>query len=179
MGARPRKLVLYLLLALMLVVAVSSASAAARETITSTIVRQPKVTWALPAGQCPSLPPDVSVSAEGQRLQVITTIEKQNGQKEIIDHDFVTGTAKDNKGGTYRFVYTNQYRQIVPKSGSPVKVSMTDSFVLNGDGAAPSLNVAFVWRWTYRPAKNEAYWPPVHNWKKDFTLGDPLLCDPI
>jgi hypothetical protein len=163
----------------MFIVVAPAASAEPRETTTSEIVRQPKVEWTLPAGQCPSLPPDVTVSGDGQRLQVITTIEKQNGQKEIIDHDFVTGTAKDNKQRTYSFVYTNQYRQLVPKSGSPIKVSMTDSFVLSGNDGAPSLNVSFVWRWTYRPADGEVYWPPVHNWKKDFTLGEPLVCDPI
>jgi hypothetical protein len=175
---RSRKLVVYLLLALMFVVAVPAVSARSRETTTSETVRQP-VVWTLPAGQCPSLPPDVTVSGDGQRLQVITTIEKHNGQTEIIDHDFVTGTAKDDQGGTYNFVYTNQTRQLVPKSGSPIKVYMTDSFVLSGDDGAANLNVAFVWRWTYRPADGEVYWPPVHNWKQDFTLGDPLLCDPI
>jgi hypothetical protein len=174
---RLRKLVY--LLALMLAVAVPAASAESHATTTSEIVRQTKVEWALPAGQCASLPADVAVSGIGQRLQVITTIEKQNGQKEIIDHDFVTGTAKDDKHGTYSFVYTNQYRQLVPKSGSPIKVYMTDSFVLSGNDGAASLNVAFVWRWTYRPADGEAYWPPVHDWKQDFTLGDPLTCDPI
>jgi hypothetical protein len=162
----------------MLVVVVPAASATSRETTTSKTVRQ-TVEWTLPAGQCPSLPPKVTVSGVGQRLQVITTIKQRNNQMEIIDHDFVTGTAKDDKGGTYYFVYTNQTRQLVPKSGSPIKVNMTDSFVLSGNEGAASLNVAFVWRWTYRPADGEVYWPPVHNWKKDFTLGDPLVCDPI
>jgi hypothetical protein len=175
---RSRKLVVYLLLALMLVVAVPSSSAASREDNTSKIVREP-VAWTLPAGQCPSLPPEITVTGDGQRLQVITTIEKRNDQTEIIDHDFVTGTAKDDQGGTYNFVYTNQTRQLVPKRGSPIKVNMTDSFVLSGNDGAANLNVAFVWRWTFRPADGEVYWPPVHNWKQDFTLGDPLLCDPI
>lgn len=173
-----RKLVVYLLLALMLVVAVPAASASSRETTTSKTVRQ-DVEWTLPAGQCSALPPDIAVSGDGERLQVITTIKQENDRSEIIDHDFVTGTAKDNKGGTYYFVYTNQTRQLVPKSGSPIKVYMTDSFVLSGNDGAASLNIAFVWRWTYRPADGEAYWPPVHSWKKEFTLGDPLTCDPI
>ena len=176
---RSRKLVLRTLLALMFLVAVPSVSASSHETTTSKIVRQPVVEWTLPAGQCPSLPSDVTVLGTGQRLQVITTIEKKNDQTEIIDHDFVTGTAKDDKGGTYSFVYTNQTRQLVPKRGSPIKVDMTDSFILSRDDGAANLNIAFVWHWTYRPADGEVYWPPVHNWKKDFTLGDPLVCDPI
>jgi hypothetical protein len=176
---RSRKLVVRTLLALMFLVAVPSASATSRETTSSKIVRQPGVEWTLPAGQCPSLPSDVTVSGDGQRLQVITTIKQHNDQTEIIDHDFVTGTAKDDKGGTYYFVYTNQTRQLVPKRGSPIKVDMTDSFVLTGNDGAANLNIAFVWHWTYRPADGEVYWPPVHNWKKEFTLGDPLVCDPI
>ena len=39
---------------------------------------------------------------------MITTIKQRDDQTEIIDHDFVTGTAKDDKRGTYYFVYTNQ-----------------------------------------------------------------------
>jgi hypothetical protein len=175
---RSRKLVVYLLLALMFFAAVPSSSAASREDTTSKTVRE-TVEWTLPAGQCPSLPADVTVSGAGQRLQVITTIEKRNDRIEIIDNDFVTGTAKDDKGGTYYFVYTNQTRQLVPKSGSPIKVNMTDSFVLSGNEGASNLNVAFVWHWTYRPADGEELWPPVHNWNQEFTLGDPLLCDPI
>ncbi len=97
---RSRKLVVYLLLVLMFFAAVPSSSAASREDTTSKTVRE-TVEWTLPAGQCPSLPAEVTVSGAGQRLQVITTIEKRNDRTEIIDNDFVTGTAKDNKGGTY------------------------------------------------------------------------------
>jgi hypothetical protein len=173
---RSWKLTLPLLIALMLLVGVPSASMASSDTSTSQIVRG-EVEWTLPAGQCPSLQPEITVSGTGQRLQVITTTKKSNGQTEIIDNDFVTGTAKDNKGHSYSFVYTNQNRQLVPKSGSPIKVNMTDTFALSGNHKANNLNVDFIWSWTYSPP--EPNFPPAHHWRKIFTLGDPLHCDPI
>lgn len=185
--SRSRKLVVHLLLALMFLVAVPSSSAESRDTTTSEIVRG-SVEWTLPAGQCPDLPAGLTVSGTGQRFQVITTIEKSDDRTEIIDNDFVTGTAVDSNGDTYNFIYSNQNRQRVPKSGSPIRVNMTDTFILSAnedasdvrseDEGATVLSVGFVWRWTYNPDKEEI-WPPEHNWRKEITIGDPLLCDPI
>jgi hypothetical protein len=175
---RSRKLVVYLLLALMLVVMVPSSSAASREDTTSKIVRE-TVEWTLPAGQCPSLPAGVSVSGTGARLAVTNTNVNADGSSRIVINDLVKGSAVDSNGGAYHFVYHNHSIEIVPLSGSelPNQVSMTDNFVLNGNGGAVDMRIGFNWRWTYTPP--EAIWPPVHNWQQVSTRGDPLLCDPI
>jgi hypothetical protein len=175
---RSRKLVVYLLLALMFVVAAPAASAASRETTTHETVRA-TVGWTLPADQCPNLPAGLSVSGTGERLEEINTQVHAGGGSRIIINDLVKGSAVDSNGGVYHFVYHNHSIEIVPLSGSglPDQVSMTDSFVLNGDGSAGHLIVGFNWRWTYTPP--EAIWPPVHNWQQVSTRGDPLLCDPI
>jgi hypothetical protein len=162
----------------MLLAAVPVAFAAPSATTTDEIVRE-TVTWTLSPDQCLSI--QDPISATGKRVQVVTTTVQSDGSKEIIDHDFVTGTAKDTKGRTYYFVYSNQTVQLVPRSGSPIKASMTDTFELTSlstRGSPNNLKLAFVWRWTYSPPAEEL-WPPMHNLTKVFTRGDPLTCDPI
>ncbi len=171
-------LVRILLLVLMLLVAVPVAFTAPSATTTDEIVRE-TVTWTLSPDQCLAI--EDRVSATGKRLQVVTTTVKSDGSKEIIDHDFVTGTAKDTKGRTYYFVYSNQTVQLVPPRGAPIAASMTDTFELTSlstRGSPNNLKLAFVWRWTYSPPAEEL-WPPMHNLTKVFTRGDPMTCDPI
>lgn len=136
------------------------------------------VEWTIPAGQCPDLDDDIVLTGKGERLEVVTTTTRDNGRQEIISNDFVTGTATDNEGNSYSFIYSNQLRQIIPRDGSPVKVHMTDTFVLSGDESDTSLSVGFVWSWKFRPP-NEELWPPSRDWEQHYTLGDPLNCDPI
>ncbi len=173
-----RPIIRIVLLVLMLLVVVPVAFATPSATTTDEIVRE-TVTWTLSPDQCSAIKD--RISATGKRHQVVTTTVKPDGSKEIIDHDFVTGTAMDTKGRSYYFVYANQTVQLAPPSGSPIKVTMTDSFDLStiSTPIGPNnLKLAFVWRWTYSPPAEEM-WPPVHNWTKVFTRGDILHCDPI
>lgn len=166
------------LLVLGLLVGMGASDSTAAPDITVETVNRDTVEWTLPAGQCPDLADDITLNGTGERLQVVTTTNRPTGRKEIIDNDFVTGTATDNHGNTYSFIYSNQLRQVVLEDGSMVKVSMTDTFVLSGDDSDTSLNVGFVWSWKYRPP-NEELWPPSRAWEQHYTLGDPLSCDPI
>ena len=167
-----------LLLVLMLLAAVPVAFAVPSATTTDEIVRE-TVTWTLSPDQCLSI--QDRISATGKRVQVVTTTVNSDGSKEIIDNDFVTGAAKDTKGRTYYFVYSNQTVLLVPPRGSPINASMTDTFELTSlstRGSPNNLKLAFVWRWTYSPPAEEL-WPPMHNLTKVFTRGDPMTCDPI
>jgi hypothetical protein len=171
-----RKLVAALLLILMLFVVSTSASAAPLGSPTHDTVRE-LVTWTLPADQCPSLPAGVSVFGSGARLAVTNTIANADGSSRIITNDLVKGTAVDSNGGTYSFVYVNHTILNVPSgTGLPIQVSMTDNFVLNGQGSASHMSVGFNWRWTSPSAE---VWPPADNWQQLSTRGDPFLCDPI
>ncbi len=165
-----------ILLVFMFLIALPPASIASAKTTTDEIVRE-TVRWTLTPDQCKDI--RHRIDGTGERLQVITTTVKADGSREIIDNDIVTGTARDSRDRSYQFVYMNQTIQLVPPQGAPIRVTMTDSFDLrrNHGGSADNLNVAFVWRWTYRPPAE--LWPPVQNWEKIFTLGDPLTCDPI
>jgi hypothetical protein len=174
MRTRHRIMIGLVLISALLVLA-PSASSASSGTTTDEIVRG-TVKWTLTPDQCPDI--HTRIKGTGERLQVITTTVRSDGSKEIINNDFVTGTAEDSRDHDYYFIYSNQNRQLVPPSGSPVKVYMTDTFILSGNHGVNNLNVDFVWRWTFSPPA-EQDWPPVHNWKKIFTLGDPLHCDPL
>jgi hypothetical protein len=171
-----RKLVVALLMMLMLFAASTSASAAPSATTTHETVRGETVTWSLPADQCPSLPAGVSVDGTGQRIAVTKTKVNADGSTQIVINDLVTGAAVGSNGATYHFVYHNHSTQNVPSAGGPIQISMTDSFVLNGDGGAGHMSVGFNWRWTFTPP---ALWPPHDNWQQISTRGDPFLCDPI
>jgi hypothetical protein len=165
-------------LVLVSVLLVVAPSAAAKAPPTHQTVRE-EVLWTLPAGQCPSLPAGVSVSGTGQRHQVTTTLTRADGSVTLITNDVVKGDAVDSTGRTYRFVYQNHSTVTQPPAGSglPVRVQMTDTFVLHGPGGGSTLDVGFNWRWTYTPP--DAFWPPDDNWERLSTRGDPLLCDPI
>jgi len=171
-----RKLVATLLPMLLLFAASASASAAPLAATTHETVRE-TVTWSLPANQCASLPAGVSVSGTGQRIAVTNTNINTDGSSRIVSEDRVTGTAVGSDGSTYRFVYHNHTAQDVPNAGGPIRVTMVDDFVLNGDGSAPDMSIGFNWRWTYTPPAE--IWPPADNWQRISTRGDSFTCDPI
>jgi hypothetical protein len=171
-----RKLLALLLLMLMLFSASAAASAAPAATATHTTVRE-TVTWMLPADQCAGLPAGVSVSGAGERIAVTNTNVIADGSSQIVSNDLVKGVAVGSDGSTYRFVYHNHTAQDVPVAGGPIRVTMVDDFVLNGDGSAPDMSIGFNWRWTYTPPT--ASWPPADNWQRISTRGDSFTCDPI
>jgi hypothetical protein len=165
-----------LLLLLGLFAMSASASAAPLTAATHTTVRE-TVTWTLPADQCASLPAAVSVSGTGERIAVTNTNVNSDGSSKIVSNDLVKGTAVGSDGSTYRFVYHNHTTQDVPSAGGPIRVTMVDDFVLNGDGSAPDMSIGFNWRWTYTPPAES--WPPADNWQRISTRGDSFTCDPI
>lgn len=138
-------------------------------------VTQALVTWTLSPDNCKDI--STEINGKGKRYQVVTADVLPNGATRVITNDFVQGTAEDSQGGKYTFIYANQDRNDIPASGAPIRVNMTDTFILDGPGKTNDLSVGFVWRWTYTPPAGE--WPPVDNWKQIRTIGDPFNCDPI
>lgn len=135
------------------------------------------VEFTIPADACSLLPTGLEVDGTGKRFQVLSTKLKKNGSTLEISNDFIDGTATDNNGGTYNFVYTNQAQHVFPQGGGAVQVNMTDTFVLDNTNGDNDYTVAFHWKWTYTPPAGE--WPPVDNWNQMWTIGDPLTCDPL
>jgi hypothetical protein len=171
----PRKVITLCILALTFALGTTVAGAAPGKA-SHEIIRE-TVTWTLPAGQCPALPADLEVNGVGERHLIIHTINKSDGSTQLVFSDVVRGTATDNWGGSYRFVYSNHSVERYPAGPGPIAIQMTDNFVMNGSGAADKLHVGFNWSWTFTPPAE--LFPPVDNWVQHSTRGEPLLCDPI
>jgi hypothetical protein len=172
-----RKFVIPTLIVLMGLFVVPGASGQDAQAGTKTEIERGRVEWTLSPDQCSHI--DDKIMGTGQRLRVIATITRRDGSKEVVDNDFVTGTATDDDGKKYRFIYSNQAHLRIPKDGSPVRVHMTDTFDLQGNRGKNNLNTGFIWDWTYNPDDGEEIWPPAHNLRKTLTFGDPEHCDPI
>lgn len=162
--------------ALSLLLSIQTTSAATDNSISSRIVRE-TVNWTIPADQCANFPAGVSLEGTGKRVAVITTKKKPDGSKLVVINDFVQGTAEDSNGNTYYWIYANHDRNRTKGSNSRVHVNMTDLFELSGTGGISNYTAAFHWTWTYTPPEPE--FPPAHNFKQLYTLGDPVNCDPI
>jgi hypothetical protein len=157
------------LLAVMMFTVVSSATAAP---VTNHQVVSGTANFTIPADQCPALPAGVSVSGTGQSVAIINIHTLADGSVETRINNLIKGVATDSNGGTHTFEYQN-FSTDVTLSGDGHKISMTDTFVLNGPG--PHFSVGFNWRWTY----TESYWPPQDNWQQISTNGDIFACDPL
>jgi hypothetical protein len=100
---------------------------------------------------CSEVPEGVHINADAQgsdRLKNATQIERPDGTTWIIT-DLVKGTASDNFGATYTFIYEND--ATFDFDGSTVTVHMKDTFKLKGGDV--NYTVGFNWRWAY-PAKS-------------------------
>jgi hypothetical protein len=174
----PRKIAVTLLLMLMILATVPPSVADASVTTTHQTVNE-TVRWMIPAGQCPNIPAGVSLTGSGERHEIINTTTNADGSQKITTNDLVVGTAVDSNGGSYHFVYSNHNIKDVPASGSPIHVSMTDSFVLNGSGSIGHMAIGFNWRWNYIAGGSD--FPPapgITDWVQISTRGD-ISCDPI
>jgi len=175
-----RKLTVSLLLAVMLFAAAPALAAAPHAPVSTREVVKETVTWTIPAGQCSSL--SAEVTGIGQRNETIVTTTKADGSQTQVIEDAVSGTAVDTNGQKYTFFYGNHSVWNTPASGTPVSIKMNDLFLLQTRASAANngyvVRASFVWRWTYDPTTSEA-WPPVDNFVKVQTFGEPLTCDPI
>jgi hypothetical protein len=100
---------------------------------------------------CSEVPEGVHINADAQgsnRVKNATQIGRPDGTTWIIT-DLVKGTASDNFGATYTFIYEND--ATFDFDGSTVTVHMKDSFKLKGGDV--NYTVGFNWRWAY-PAKS-------------------------
>lgn len=167
-----RRLLLLVLPALLMFAGVAPAAAAPasdQEIVTGS------ASFTIPAGQCASLPADLTISGEGESMSVINTRTMPDGNTVTNTNTVIKGNAQDDQGGTYKFVYQNFSADTLLPSGEH-SIKMTDTFVLTGSGT--QLTVGFNWSWTYTDASVD-FWPPVNNLVKTSTRNDPLTCDPL
>lgn len=210
------KVAITLALALLLVVVLSAFAApdATPERV-SIRLRDATIPWFFPPPEglngnvCPGVPVGYEVNPDdngSNRRKRALVQEMANGGKRIRTWDVVTGTATDNFGNTYTFVYRNNATVIFKDGIGTVKVS--DYFILRGDAFTHKLG--FKWSWQYTGDSlnlTKAYdgdgnlvdfWADFATWPTDdgltettnpamvpgswqvfYDYGDPWLCDPI
>lgn len=166
-----------LLIVLTAVLLIAPTARAATEVGFKSKVVRGIVNFTIPADACSMLPAGIEVSGTGNRYQVLSNKDKPGGGQLNMSNDFIQGTATDNNGGTYVFLYTNQAKYHYPAGAGPIKLNMTDSFILDQTNGSNDYSVAFHWSWEFTPPDSE--WPPNDNWVQHLTIGDPLTCDPL
>ena len=110
-----------------------------------------------------------------------------DGSRRVLNIGTAEGTAVDPQGRTYRWHYQHRAVFTAPAGGTPVRVSMLDSFQVNGKTRANHINAQFDWSWTYVPADPSAvpstdtmgFPPAVSDWVQRKTVGDPIHCDAV
>jgi hypothetical protein len=172
---RTRKYLLCLLLVLTLIGSSVIAGDEESKSKASNVITRETVDWTLKSDQCKKLKEDLSGTGEKTGSTTTTTLE--DGSTHKVEDVIIQGTASDSTG-EYNFVYANHAVREIPPEGSkdPIKMFMVDTFYMHGTGKA-ELNESFIWSWTYTPPAEE--WPPVDNWEKMHTVGDPITCDPL
>lgn len=156
---------------------------------------------------CSDILPGVVVDTDdfgSDRVKKATVIDLGNGNKRITVSDLVKGTATDNFGDTYTFLYQNNANYEF--DGKTVRIAMKDTFWLRGGDV--NLILGFNWRWAY-PANsldvfeisngngqvidlavdpfvfatndgvNEDPGIIPGSWQQLSTRGDPWNCDPL
>jgi hypothetical protein len=118
-------------------------------------VRTENVTipWAFPppdgiSSFCSEVPDGVHINPDdngSDRVKNANQKTSPNGSIQVKTTDLVTGTAHDNFGAAYFFVYENNVNYVF--DGSTVTVQMKDTFKLKGGNV--NYTVGFNWKWAY------------------------------
>jgi hypothetical protein len=135
-------------------------------------------TFTLTSGTCPNLPPGTTINGTGTTTS-ITWTTKRYGQTTITNSSLTPGTATDQAGNQYTFLYSNQFRVSNTRAHRKLYSGpMIDVFTLQGAGPA-KLSVDFVARFTTDFKKRQSFSPikafgdPI-----DFATGQ-AHCDPL
>lgn len=156
---------------------------------------------------CADIPPGVVVDTDdfgSDRVKQAAVVDLGNGDRRITVSDLVKGTATDNFGDSYTFLYENNANYYF--DGATVRIAMKDTFWLKG--GAVNLILGFNWRWAYRANSldvveisngngqvidlvvdpfifatndgvNEDPGIVPGSWQQLSTRGDPWNCDPL
>jgi hypothetical protein len=114
-------------------------------------VRQENATipWLYPLTEaCTRIPAGIIINTDADssdRVKNLTVTEMEGGANHIQWTDLIRGTASDNTGATYKFVYENN--TTFSFDGTIVTADMKDTFSLKGGNV--NFTVGFHWRWQY------------------------------
>lgn len=156
---------------------------------------------------CSAIPEGYTVFNDdltSSRRKIGSVRELHNGHKVIKVQDLVRGTATDNFGNHYKWVYRNNVE--INFDGSIAQVTMKDRFRVSGGPASHDLGFKFKWKYAaddiaieqvYEDGElvdfyGDFIWPtddgvtetsdPAFipgSWKTIYNFGDWVNCDPI
>lgn len=150
---RTQRLFLAVILSLSLLFGLVPAAFAGNAAHYSVRVENVTIPWAFPppdglSSFCPEVPADFHINPDdngSDRVKNATQVNLPDGSVRILITDLVTGTAHDNFGNAYKFVYENNVTYSF--NGARVTADMKDTFKLNGKPV--NFTVGFNWRWQY------------------------------
>jgi hypothetical protein len=97
-------------------------------------------TFEIKSENCSMLPPGTTINGTGT-LTSITWTTKRRGDRTVTNSSLATGTATDQAGNQYTFLYSNQFRVSNTKARPRVYSGvMVDVFTLQGTGPATLSN---------------------------------------
>ena len=129
---------------------------------------------------CSNLPDGTTIEGSGTLKSITTTRTDANGITTVRNTSHARGTATDQDGNTYVFLYSNEFR-VSNSAADPDMYSglMTDHFSLSGPGPA-RLSNGFTARFTTDLVDVFTNFEPIH------AHGDPISfpegeahCDPL
>lgn len=135
-------------------------------------------TFTLTSATCPNLPPATTITGTGT-LTSITWTTTRHRRTTVINSSLAPGTATDQAGNHYTFLYSNQFRVSNTRAHRKLYSGfMVDIFTLQGTGPA-QLSNGFLARYrtdfknlqSFRPI--DAFGDPI-----DFPTGQ-AHCDPL
>jgi hypothetical protein len=135
--------------------------------------------FTMTSATCPNLPPGTTINGTGVGRSVTKTFTDPLGITRVFNSSIAPGTATDQAGNHYRFLYSNQF-WVANSKANPKEYRglMVDVFTLHGDGPA-RLHNGFLARFTTDLGASFSL-DPI------FAFGDPLdfatgeaHCDPL
>lgn len=140
------------------------------------------VTFEIKSEKCSMLPPETTINGTGTLTSITWTTERRR-HRIVTNSSLATGTATDQAGNKYTFLYSNQFRASNTKARPRVYSGvMIDVFTLQGTGPA-TLSNGFLANYTtdlgdlQRIRRIDAFGDPI-----DFKAATPAgfaRCDPL
>ena len=134
--------------ALMAAVALSMSQGVADAAPAGATVESFPVGFVLTSESCSNLPAGTTIEGTGTMKSITRTRTDASGVTTIANTSIATGTATDQDGNAYVFLYSNEFR-VANSTADPDMFSglMTDHFSLSGPGPA-KLSNGFTARFT-------------------------------
>jgi hypothetical protein len=108
---------------------------------TTTTVESFPADFTLSSQQCPNLPEGTTITGTGTGKSITKTMTDRRGITTVFNSSIAPGSATDQDGNRYRFLYSNQFRVSNTTADPDLYTGvMVDLFLLRGSGPARLTN---------------------------------------